>query len=313
MKWTHNSDWKQLVNKLAKMLGVLVFIIGFGLLVIKARNKEISRTCNTVNIEVNDQHGVFFIDKTDIIATLARLDIDTFNNVEIAKVDLAFIEAELELIPHIKNAEAWIGNGCALNIEIAQRTPLVRVMHNEAVSYYLDINGKKMPLSRKFTARVPVISGLPLSVSELAIMDVTVREEIMQSDLQNTASINSLPNIQYNFRNTLSEGANKETAASRMYNEVMELSSWIAENKFWSAMIEQIHVSPQTDARKGSCQFELVPKVGDQIIELGGINDFEKKLDKLMTFYNEGMRYTGWDPYSRINLSFENQVVVTQK
>jgi cell division protein FtsQ len=59
-------------------------------------------------------------------------------------------------------------------------------------------------------------------------------------------------------------------------------------------------------------EFELVPKVGRHIIVFGDIDNMEKKFDKLIVFYKEGLNKTGWDKYKIINLKYENQVVCSK-
>jgi cell division protein FtsQ len=49
--------------------------------------------------------------------------------------------------------------GRHLGIDIVQKRPLARVLHNDGVSYYIDEEGEFLPVSDNFTARVPVISG----------------------------------------------------------------------------------------------------------------------------------------------------------
>ncbi len=75
---------------------------------------------------------------------------------------------------------------------------------------------------------------------------------------------------------------------------------------FWSNQIAQIHVT--SDGK-----VELVPRVGNQIIEIGRPEHIRQKLDNLKNFYRKVMPTVGWNKYSRINLEFENQIVCTKK
>lgn len=89
-------------------------------------------------------------------------------------------------------------------------------------------------------------------------------------------------------------------------NELYRFAKFLKENEFWNAQIEQIVV-------EGSGEIMLIPRVGDQRIELGKLDGYEKKLDKLMTFYQKGLNETGWNKYSVINLKFDNQVVCKKR
>ncbi len=84
--------------------------------------------------------------------------------------------------------------------------------------------------------------------------------------------------------------------------ELFDFVQYVESNSFWSAQIEQIHVVSQK-------QIELIPRIGNHVIILGDLNDYEKKLSKLKTFYTEAMNKTGWTPYREIDLRFHGQVV----
>ena len=86
--------------------------------------------------------------------------------------------------------------------------------------------------------------------------------------------------------------------------DIFTLAKFIRENDFWKAQIEQVIVSPDAE-------FELIPKIADHVVILGTLENLETKMNKLMTFYKEGLSNVGWDQYKTINLKFEDQVVAT--
>jgi len=95
---------------------------------------------------------------------------------------------------------------------------------------------------------------------------------------------------------------NEEFAKGPLY----DFALFLRRNDFWNAQIEQIHVDY-------SEEIELIPRVGNQIILLGKLDDYQYKLDKLFALYKNGFRQTGWNCYQRINLKYDNQVVCTKK
>lgn len=110
--------------------------------------------------------------------------------------------------------------------------------------------------------------------------------------------------VSYNFTAHLpvaSGQVTKDLASSGLYQFALFLNN----NRFWKYQIEQIYIQPNGDV-------ELVPKVGDHIIQLGDFSDFEKKLDNLMTFYKKGLSKKGWNVYKTINLKYENQVICSK-
>lgn len=89
-------------------------------------------------------------------------------------------------------------------------------------------------------------------------------------------------------------------------NELLALALFLAENDMWNAQVEQIHVTPRQE-------IELVPRVGDHVIVLGRPNDYARKFDKLMVFYEKALSEVGWERYSHINVDYGNQVVGTKR
>ena len=46
--------------------------------------------------------------------------------------------------------------------------------------------------------------------------------------------------------------------------------------------------------------------------ELGSVEGFQEKLDRLRIFYREGLEQVGWNKYSTISLAYDGQVVCTK-
>ena len=88
--------------------------------------------------------------------------------------------------------------------------------------------------------------------------------------------------------------------------ELFILTNLINQNNFLQALICQIYVNS-----KG--EFDLIPQLGKQIIQLGSIDNAEEKLNKLEIFYKKSMMKAGWEKYETINLKYKDQVVCTKK
>ena len=57
----------------------------------------------------------------------------------------------------------------------------------------------------------------------------------------------------------------------------------------------------------------MIPKVGDLRNVVGKVDDWEGRLEKLMSFLKDGITKKGWNRYKEINLKFDNQVVCVRK
>ena len=84
--------------------------------------------------------------------------------------------------------------------------------------------------------------------------------------------------------------------------DVYQLVDYINSDNFWSAQIDQIYVDNDNE-------FDLYPRLGNNIVHLGTIENFEGKLRNLEAFYKDVLPKVGWKKYELINLEFKDQIV----
>lgn len=93
---------------------------------------------------------------------------------------------------------------------------------------------------------------------------------------------------------------------SALLNDIRDLSLFIQKDSFLMAMIDQVDITAQR-------QFEMVPKIGDQLIVFGDAKDAEQKFNKLRLFYKKVIPMYGWGKYSVISLQYKGQIVAKIK
>lgn len=79
-------------------------------------------------------------------------------DVRIVAVDLGKLEKSLNSNDLIAHAQVFLTIDGTLRATVKQKTPVARVL-DETGSFYLDTEGRKMPLSSVSAARVPLVSG----------------------------------------------------------------------------------------------------------------------------------------------------------
>ncbi len=91
-------------------------------------------------------------------------------------------------------------------------------------------------------------------------------------------------------------------ADSNLLRTIVTLSQYIQQDEFLQAMIDQTDITAQR-------KFELIPKLGRQIIHFGEGIFIEEKFRNLKAFYKNIMLKAGWSKYSMLDLQYQNQVV----
>lgn len=97
-----------------------------------------------------------------------------------------------------------------------------------------------------------------------------------------------------------------EVKESFAKHEMYEFALFLHDDPFWNAFVEQIDVNEREE-------LTIVPRVGNQIIRLGNLDNYEKKLEKLFQVYTNGFNKLGWNCYKEINLMYEGQVVCKKR
>lgn len=97
-------------------------------------------------------------------------------------------------------------------------------------------------------------------------------------------------------------GHSKGEVESEMHRQLLLLFTAFHEDPFWNAQFGQVDVTS-----KG--EFELVPRFGSHIVQIGNADNLEDKLLRLRIFYREALPHAGWDTYKTINVKFKDQVV----
>ena len=241
-------------------------VIGMGtvvLLVAAIRKKE-AEHCKGVKIEVTGVNNNFFVDKTDILNSITSIARGNPVGKNIGLFNLVMMEKELCQNIWVKSARLFFDNNEILQVKVNEREPLARVFTSSGNTFYIDAAISILPLSEKFSARLPVFTHFPSDKMLLLKED------------------------------------------SNLLQDIKRISLAIQKDSFLMAMIDQVDITSQRN-------FEMIPKLGNQLIVFGNASDIEEKFNKLQLFYKEVMGKTGWNNYSVINLQYKNQVIAKRK
>ena len=246
-------------------LATLWITVGAGttVLLVAGIKKKDAAKCKDVEIKISGiekTNDPKFVDEEDVMHTIQKICNTDPKGKSIGSFDLSKIEMELEKSKWVKDAELFFDNNDILRVSLQEREPVARVFTANGTSFYIDTALSMLPLSDKFSARLPVFTGFPTDLIVLSAAD------------------------------------------SSLLSDVKTISIAIQKDSFRMAMIDQVDITPLRS-------FEMIPKIGNQVIVFGDGTAAEEKFNKLELFYKEVMVKSGWKKYSVINVQYKNQVV----
>jgi cell division protein FtsQ len=95
-------------------------------------------------------------------------------------------------------------------------------------------------------------------------------------------------------------------ADSALLLHIRSIALFVTADSFWTAQIAQIDIA---DNRT----FELLPVVGNHVIQIGDANHCEEKFHHLMLFYKNVLAKAGMNKYSSINVQYPEQVIAAKR
>ncbi|MEO1011405.1 MAG: hypothetical protein AAFX53_08875 [Bacteroidota bacterium] len=132
---------------------ILIAIIS-GLYAFSVKRNE-ARKINGISIEFSGDENLYLTQ-----ASVNKLLIQNYgelSDMPKEKLVLNTIEKVIETNEMVKSAQVYLTVNGELKSKIAQRKPIGRIEGGS--KFYLDDEGKRMPLSKNHSARVPIITG----------------------------------------------------------------------------------------------------------------------------------------------------------
>ena len=106
--------------------------------------------------------------------------------------------------------------------------------------------------------------------------------------------------------NTFNSNISDTSYDNTVFRELFLLTKLINKNSLLAAQINQIYVNS-----KG--EYDLIPELGDHLVQLGTLEDIQNKLQNLEAYYRKNLKSSDWDKYKIINLIYKDQIVCTKK
>ncbi len=145
------------LKKIIKYATLLTLLTSIGFLYGFSNKRNSMKKLETVIVAFESDER-FFLNQSMVNKLLIQNDSSVQNQAK-SVIDLYRLEEKIAKNPYIEKASLFMTIDGALHSIIKQRTPFARVIRKDKI-YYLDSQGKEMPLSEHFSARVPLITGV---------------------------------------------------------------------------------------------------------------------------------------------------------
>lgn len=144
-------------KRLLKYIYFLLFIVSLGFLYSFSSKRNGARKTSNPIIEF-EQSDVNFLTYTIVNKLLIQKN-DSVQNLAKSVIDLYSLESLISKNPYVEKATVFLTVEGELKSRIKQREPIARIISAND-SYYVDKQGVKVPLSKNYSARVLLVSGV---------------------------------------------------------------------------------------------------------------------------------------------------------
>lgn len=232
-----------------------------------------------IKVNIDDSSSIGFISRSDILSKIVSFNLQK-GVTPIKNVPLASIETLFKNNPYINRAEVYSDVTGAVNIDIEQFVPSVRIIDSDGFSYFIDKHYKVVQQRHYVNMELPVVtqSAQILPLKYLMMLGNKNRDDSLTT---------------------------RQAEAYRRIDRLVELVEKLENDDIWENLISQVNVNGEGDV-------ELIPKLGVHIItfcNIDSLNNCDRYLDKMRTFYKSQALNGVWSEYSRVNFKYEGQVV----
>lgn len=112
-----------------------------------------------IDVEIENAYENFFVDADDVMDLIMQNEGDSILGDGFNKVSLKEVEKRIESHSFVKDAEVYRDLKGHLVVKARQNKPVARLIANSGRNAYIGAEGDLLPVSPKYTARVPVVTG----------------------------------------------------------------------------------------------------------------------------------------------------------
>jgi cell division protein FtsQ len=262
-------------KKILLIITIILVIGGLIALVVAVRSVHKQTICKELSINIRYNNADNFITEKQV--RLLAESTGELENQPIDKIDISSLKKAIEKHPYAAHVDVKTSIDGVLRISLEQREALVRVFNQDGNSFYIDKEGVLLPVQKGTASRLITANGF--------IAQQYTEENRFKLIDPNTDSVALSTNPLF---------------------KIYKLALFISKDDFLKAFVEQIYINQKNE-------IEIIPKVGDQIIQVGDIDRLDEKFTYLKAFYHSNSIKGRWNKYAIISLKYKNQIVCSKK
>ncbi|MBS1633967.1 MAG: hypothetical protein JST10_15495 [Bacteroidetes bacterium] len=229
---------KKVIRKIVFASIWLTIGTGIAILLVAAIGKKNKDLCSDIHISIKGNQDQFFITEKDVLQLLFTATHGKIKGQPMSSIDLVQLKRALENNKWIQEAQLYFDNNNMLQGTIWEREPIARIFTIGNKSFYMDKGLKRIPLSERVSAKVPVFTDYPENIenrkdsllrseirdiSEFILHNTFWMSQVAQINIDDDYEFEMIPVIG-NHSVVLGDGKNIEQKLNRLmvfYKEVL--------------------------------------------------------------------------------------------
>ncbi|CAL2088110.1 cell division protein FtsQ [Tenacibaculum sp. 190524A05c] len=167
------------------LLLVLSVLYGF------TKKRNLDRKVHSIEVQFAEGENSFLTHET-VNKLLIQSEV-TVKNQPKRIIDLHHLEEKVLDNPYVDKAKVFVTPGGLIKTHISQKEPIARIISEDEV-YYIDDKGLVIPLSKNFSARVPLVKGKSISskIEEITELILFISEDdFLKKEITGIERLNS--------------------------------------------------------------------------------------------------------------------------
>lgn len=191
-----SKNKNKITRQQLKAMGWMATLLIGAMIVLSAVNHRKSSAVKGVEVAIKPlPNGDLLMQPVDVTELIHKAFGYEFQSRSVRNVEIDRLEKVLEKDPLVQDAEVYLDARDFVRVSVTQREPVIRIIDKDGWNYYLDKNGKRMPLSKHFTARVVVATGsIPAYVPDFLQREKHILRQLflLSQDLRNDAFLSAM-------------------------------------------------------------------------------------------------------------------------